>query len=283
MTKVSLKKLFDKTPKKEKKNVTNAIDKKMMLIAFNILAIFCIILFTMAITPKTLQNDTFYTIKIGQDLRKSGLDYVDHYSWNYNLPYMYPHWLYDLVTSLVFDYCGGYTGIYVMTLIIASTLGILIYFANKRFSKNDVVSFVLTMFQMYMMKDYIAARAQLVTFCLFVLTIILIERFLEKPNWKDAIGLIIIPIVIANIHSAVFPFYFILYLPYLGEYIISVILDAHIIHKIYTCWLKMHIKLDNNKLKKAKKDQTEYYKKKLVELNEELEKSDVRFEKFLSK
>ena len=283
MTKVSLKKLFDKTPKKEKKNVTNAIDKKMMLIAFNILAIFCIILFTMAITPKTLQNDTFYTIKIGQDLRKSGLDYVDHYSWNYNLPYMYPHWLYDLVTSLVFDYCGGYTGIYVMTLIIASTLGILIYFANKRFSKNDVVSFVLTMFQMYMMKDYIAARAQLVTFCLFVLTIILIERFLEKPNWKDAIGLIIIPIVIANIHSAVFPFYFILYLPYLGEYIISVILDAHIIHKIYTCWLKMHIKLDNNKLKKAKKDQTEYYKKKLVELNEELEKSDERFEKFLSK
>ena len=38
------------------------MDKKTK-IKFNILAIFAIIIFCFAITPKTLQNDTYYTIK----------------------------------------------------------------------------------------------------------------------------------------------------------------------------------------------------------------------------
>ena len=68
-----------------------------------------------------------------------------------------------------------------------------------------------------MLKDYITARAQLVTFILFILTIYFIEQFLETKKKRYAIGLVIIPIIIANAHTAVFPFYFILYLPYLGE------------------------------------------------------------------
>ena len=40
------------------------MDKKTK-IKFTILAIICIVLFSFAFTPKTLQNDTYYTIKIG--------------------------------------------------------------------------------------------------------------------------------------------------------------------------------------------------------------------------
>ena len=39
---------------------------KQTKIAFEILAIICLILLAIAITPKVFQNDTFYTIKIGQ-------------------------------------------------------------------------------------------------------------------------------------------------------------------------------------------------------------------------
>ena len=59
---------------KERKN---NMDKKTK-IKFNILAIFIIIIFSFALTPKTLQNDTYYTIKIGEyikyrpDRNKSG-------------------------------------------------------------------------------------------------------------------------------------------------------------------------------------------------------------------
>ena len=216
-----------------KKSINEKNEKKYTIIAFNILAIFCIALFSIAIVSKTFQNDTFYTIKIGQLIRQNGIDYQDHFSWNENLPYMYPHWLYDVITSCIYDYLGGFTGIYIVTMILSAILGITIFIANFKVSKNRYLSFILSLIQMYLIKDYVTARAQLVTFILFALTIIYIEKFLEKPNWQNALVLIIIPIIIANVHSAVFPFYFILYLPYIGEYLIRVLLDWHLPHRIY--------------------------------------------------
>ena len=96
----------NKTKEKTKEEKTKAKDKKTLNIAFNILAVFCIIIFCIAIVPKSFQNDTFYTIKIGQLIRENGIDYLDHFSWHENLPYMYPHWLYDLSMSVIFDYAG---------------------------------------------------------------------------------------------------------------------------------------------------------------------------------
>ena len=268
---------------KKKKKKLNEKEVKTLKIAFNILALFCIIIFSMSLVQKTFQNDTFYTIKIGQLIRTNGIDYIDHFSWH-NLPYLYPHWLYDVITSLVYDFAGGFAGVYGLTVILSAILGITTYLANKKISKNEVVSFVLTMGQMYLMGDYIAARAQLVTFILFELTIIFIEKFLEKPKKRYAIGLIIIPILIANIHSAVFPFYFILYLPYLGEYIISVLVDAHLPHKIYKIYLNRAIKKTNKKLKNlTEKDQVEKYQTKIANLNKQIEKSNTNFEKFIIK
>ncbi len=258
-------------------------EKKYTLIAFYILAIFCISLFSIAIVPKTLQNDTFYTVKIGQLIRQNGIDYKDHFSWIENLPYMYPHWLYDVITSFIYDYLGGFTGIYVATMILSAILGLTIFWANIKVSKNRYVSFIMSLAQMYLLKDYIAARAQLVTFILFALTIVYIEKFLEKPNWKNALVLIIIPIVIANVHSAVFPFYFILYLPYIGEYLIRVLLDWHLPHKINKFTIELEQKYANNRLKNSKKENAEYYKKRIVELNERAKQSDENFSKFLVK
>lgn len=40
---------------------------------FNIIAIISIVIFAFAISPKTLQNDTFYTIKIGEYILENGI------------------------------------------------------------------------------------------------------------------------------------------------------------------------------------------------------------------
>lgn len=98
-----------------------------------------------------------------------------------------------------------------------------------KLAKNKIISFILTISTMILMESYIAARAQLVTFILFVLTIYFIESFLETGKKRYAIGLIIIPILIANIHLAVFPFYFILYMPYIVEYLIYLLANMKVI------------------------------------------------------
>ena len=74
-----------------------------------------------------------------------------------------------------------------------------------------------------MLRDYIAARAQLVTFILFVLQIFAIERLIETKQKRYGLALIVISILIANLHVAVWPFSFVLYLPYIAEYIIAIL------------------------------------------------------------
>lgn len=103
------------------------------------------------------------------------------------------------------------------------------YFVNAKLAKNKIISFVLTILTMYLLKPYICARAQLVTFILFLLTIYFIEKFLETKKIRYAVGLIIIPILIANFHLATFPFYFVLYLPYLAEYFIFMCAYSNVI------------------------------------------------------
>ena len=274
--------LADKKTNKKKKQMTDK-DKKLLNIAFNILAVFCIAIFCIALTPKLLQNDTFYTVKVGQGIREWGIDGQDHYSFN-DLPYTYPHWLYDVIISLIFDYLGGWTGIYVSTMILSATLGILLYFILKKITKNSLVSLIIALGQMYLMRDYVAARAQLVTFILFVLTILFIEKFLESGKKRYAIGLVIIPILIANIHSAVWPFYFVLFLPYIGEYVLRIIIGANVIHNLYKWGLNLRIKKANNILKKAsKKDDVTKYQAKLVDLTKKQEENNSKFETTIAK
>ena len=71
-------------------------EKKKINIKFSVLAIITIIIFCCVICPKSLQNDTFYTIKIGELIVNNGIDMQDHFSWHENLPYTYPHWAYDV-------------------------------------------------------------------------------------------------------------------------------------------------------------------------------------------
>ena len=69
-------------------------------IRFNVMAILLIAIFCFAISPITLQNDTFYTIKIGEHILENGIDMKDPFSFH-DLNYTYPHWLYDVGIYLI--------------------------------------------------------------------------------------------------------------------------------------------------------------------------------------
>ncbi len=222
-------------------------------IRFNVMAVILIAIFCFAVTPKTLQNDTFYTIKVGEHIVHNGIDMHDPFSFH-DLKYTYPHWLYDVGIYLIYN-VGGQVGIYISTIVFSIILGITIYITNSKLSKNNLTSFIITIGSIYLLKDYIAARAQLVTFILFILTVYFIEQFLDTKKKRYAIGLIIIPIIIANVHVAVFPFYFILYLPYIVEYMIyilsytKIIINGEIIKSLKK---KLQRTTDEDKLLKIK-------------------------------
>ena len=259
------------------------VENKKNNIKFNILAIIAIIIFCFALSPITLQNDTYYTIKIGELILENGIDMQDHFSWHEDLPYTYPHWAYDTGIYLIYNLGeisgipdGGMVFIYASTVILASILGILIYYTCSKITKNNILAFFITFGAMYLLKPYIAARAQLVTFILFVLTILFIEKFLESKKKRYLIGIVLVSIIIANVHVAVWPFFFILFLPYIAEYIICLIRDLHIISNTKIFYNKEKIFELNKKLLKAENKEEiqlkiEKIKKKIEEQEAELD------------
>ena len=106
--------------------------KNKKVIYFEIIAIVLISIFCICVAQKTLQNDTFYTIKIGEHIiENKGIDMKDPFSWHQDLQYTYPHWLYDVIIYLIYS-VGGMTGIYISTCIFSVILGITIYKTNSK-------------------------------------------------------------------------------------------------------------------------------------------------------
>jgi len=249
--------------------------EKKISIKFTILAILSIIIFAFAVSPVGLQNDTFYTIKIGEYIMQNGVTSEEPFAWHEGLKYTFPHWAYDVFMYLIYN-LGGMTGIYLSTVILAAILGITIYFVNTKLNKNQLLSFLMALTIMYLIKDFIAARAQLVTFILFLLAVFFMEKFYETKKKRYAILLIIIPIIIANVHSAVFPFYFILLMPYIGEYLVSLLANSD------SFVTKQTIKRQNKKIEieEQKQDKNEEeiqkLKEKLIKYEQRLQKIETR-------
>lgn len=191
---------------------------------FSIIFLILSFIFALGLVKKSFQNDTFYTIKIGELIINHGIDMLDHFSFHNTLAYTYPHWLYDSFIYLVYK-IGGYTSIYISTILLFYILITIVYKTNLTLCKNLFTATFATFICELAIASFITARAQLVSFILFVLVIYFIEMFLKKKKKKYLFGLLLVSLILCNIHVAVWPFYFILYLPYFAEYLTAVILN----------------------------------------------------------
>ena len=264
------------------KTLLNKLEQNKQII-FGVIAIILIAVFAFSISPKHMQNDIFYTVTIGKYIRDNGIDGIDHYSIHEGLPYEYPHWLYDVGMSFIYD-IDGFNSIYISTFIFAILLGISIYLVNANINKSRLLPFAVTIAVLYLIKGYITARAQLVTFILFIWLVYNIEKFIENKRIINAIMLFFIHLLIANLHIAVWPFTFVLYLPYIAEYLIAELTDI-VLYKKFSIWyFTQKGKHINKKIENIKsKNDKEKYSKKLQKITEKLQKKQIIVQKIRQK
>ena len=209
--------------------------KKYLILSFIIIIVLCIIS-----TPIIFQNDTFYTIKIGDYIIHNGIDMLDHFSFH-NLPYTYPHWLYDCLIYLIYS-IHGFTSLYIFNIFCFIVLITLIFYFNNKYTKSKFISLIFTILSILTLSSYIATRAQVISYIIFILEYIFITNYLNKPSIKYLIGLFILSLLLCNMHVAVWSFYFIIYIPFIAEYIIVNIIKKKSLFNF--------IELDNNKYTK---------------------------------
>lgn len=189
-------------------------------IVIHIIQILLIIFFTIAIVPKTFQNDTYFTISLGENIINEGISKEEKLVWHEGLEFTNPRWLFDVIIYLLNEKCG-FIGIYIFVIIIAVIQSVLYYYILNKISKKKFLSFITSIGVIFVLQVEITARAQLISFLLFLIEFYSIEQLLETNKKRYMIILGILPYILCNIHASVFPMYFVIYLPYIAEFILS--------------------------------------------------------------
>lgn len=198
---------------------------KKDVVKIRILGIVTIILLCIATTVKSFQNDTFYIIKLGQDILTRGVDLIDHYCWITDLSYTYPHWLYDVLLYLIYD-SFNYFGVYVSTIILFIILVICVYIIQLKTNKNEFLALFIAFLSIGCLCGFATARSQLITIILYILQVYFIERIINSGNKRYIIFLILISLIVANVHATIWMFTFVLYLPYIVSYLIDKFINS---------------------------------------------------------
>ena len=220
-------------------------------VKFRILSILSIVFLCIGITIKSFQNDTFYIIKLGNYIFKNGIDFKDHWCWVTSLPYTYPHWLYDVFLYLVYNFFG-YLGVYISTIVLFIILIVSIYVINLKMTKNEFLSSLIAIVSLICMKPFVTARGQLISIILLLFEI----YFLENMKKRNIIYLCIISLLIANVHATIWPIVFVLYLPYIVEFLVIKLKNK--IMSIPRNNIKLGINCYNDKIILEKNDNIKY-------------------------
>ena len=188
----------------------------------------CIFALSILLVSRTMQNDTFFTIKIGNDVFENGMSRMDNLTIHENIEFIHLRWAFDAIITVLYNLLG-FKGIYFFVAIYTGIIGVTFFNILLKKKNNIALAFIFTMLIMMISNNSFTARAQIITYLIFIIEIYLIDIVIEKENKKDMFILSVLPLFIANFHASVLPMYFVLFLPYIAEFLIYKI--ENIFHK----------------------------------------------------
>ncbi len=184
------------------------------IIIKSILKIVLILVFIIYLSPIALQNDTFFDIKLGEQYLTNGINTNDIYSIHGGLKYISHHFMVNIITYLTYD-LGGFNALYILVIGLALLFTFLMYRLNRTFIKSKTIAYLFLFIEMFCFREYLCVRAQMYSFIIFALEILLLENFIKKGSKKYIVLLTVLPMVLANFHAGTIPYYFLIIIAYL--------------------------------------------------------------------
>lgn len=189
---------------------------------FILLCVLSVLSIMWILVPVTFQNDTFYTIKVGQRIAEQGFTSVDDFTFLDGIPYTYPHWLYDYGIFLLYK-LDGFKAIYLSSIVLSIVLTFLLLVISYRISNNRFVVFLVVIATVISLSLNFTARAQLITYILVVIEYGLLFAYTQQKLNRIIflIAMMIISTLIVNLHCAIWILFFLLALPFVAEKVVS--------------------------------------------------------------
>ena len=131
---------------------------------------------------RSLQNDTFFTILLGQDILKNGIRYDEFLTRNTTFTFYNIRWLFDIIIATIYNNYS-FNGIYFFTLTVASIISLLLYLIITKYTKKPSLAIVLTFLSIFVISNTLTARAQILSNIIFILQFYCSQELL-KTNKK---------------------------------------------------------------------------------------------------
>ena len=189
----------------------------------NFKLIFCVLivlLIGISFVNRTLQNDLFFTIPLGNNILNNGYSVNEVLTYHNDYSFYNVRWLFDIIIAIIYNNCG-FDGIYIFTVVLSCVISVLVFSIIYKRSKKPIFSLVYTAFGMLVINEMITARAQLISTIIFIIQYYCLEELLKSNKLRYKIILLVLPVLLVNIHGSVFPMYFIFYLPFIAEYLLT--------------------------------------------------------------
>ncbi len=178
--------------------------------------ILLIILFSIALTPKTFPNDFYTAIRCGHEIMEKGVHANGVYTWHEGLKFINIRWLFDIILTLIHDNFGNFA-IYMFNMILVFLYSITAYVYARKKNYNILFSFLVSFIFLLLMRYIVTVRAQSISYLLFLYEYFLIDKLGKTGKNRYIVLLFIISVLVANLHGSMFIICLIIYLPYLAE------------------------------------------------------------------
>lgn len=166
----------------------------------------------------SLDNDSWYVLAEGREIVENGIYYEDQLSMHEDLEVTVQNYGFATIFYLIYSVFGP-VGIYIGMLLFNVLLCYLVYkicmlLSNKNVNLSLVLAVLTDLLLSYW---FVATRAQMVSYCILMLVIYLLELYIRKNNTKYLWWVPVLSLIQINLHASVWP----MILLVIGVYIID--------------------------------------------------------------
>ena len=121
----------------------------------NTIIIILILFVGICVSNKYFQNDTFFTIALGEETLQNGVHNREVLTYHQNFKYYNIRWLFNVVISLINSHFG-FNGIYIFVILITVLTAFSLYYCLNKLTNKKIISFLITCIAMYFSRSYFA-------------------------------------------------------------------------------------------------------------------------------
>lgn len=168
---------------------------------------------------KHLDNDFWFTANHGRYILENGFTNIEPFTIHCGLTFSFEKWLTSVIFYSIYDKLGV-KGMMILLYVVGALILFIFYKAimlvteqNKRISIIFTVLFSSTFFG-----HFIVTRPQIFSYLILILEFFLCEKYIKTSKWQFLIALPFLSCLFMQLHSTMWPMFFIVLMPYLFDF-----------------------------------------------------------------